>query len=34
MKAAIIMGSDSDWPILETAVKTLEEFGIDRKSVV
>jgi len=29
MKVAIIMGSDSDWPILEPAVKTLEEFGVD-----
>lgn len=23
----IVMGSDSDWPLLETAVKTLREFG-------
>lgn len=28
MKVAIIMGSDSDWPILEPAAKTLEEFGV------
>jgi 5-(carboxyamino)imidazole ribonucleotide mutase len=25
---AIIMGSDSDWPILEEAAKVLDEFGI------
>lgn len=34
MKAAIIMGSDSDWPILETAVKTLAEFGIATEIMV
>ena len=34
MKVAIIMGSNSDWPILEPAEKTLKEFGVDRKSVV
>ncbi|SHI56424.1 5-(carboxyamino)imidazole ribonucleotide mutase [Propionispora hippei] len=34
MKATIIMGSDSDWPILETAVKTLEEFGIATEVMV
>jgi phosphoribosylaminoimidazole carboxylase PurE protein len=30
IKAAvsIVMGSDSDWPLLETAVKTLGEFGV------
>lgn len=27
-KIAIIMGSDSDLPILKPAVKTLEEFGV------
>lgn len=26
-KVAVIMGSDSDLPILKPAVKTLEEFG-------
>ena len=25
---AIIMGSDSDWPIMEEAAKTLEKFSI------
>ena len=34
MKVAIIMGSNSDWPILEPAAKTLEEFGIEREIVV
>ena len=27
-KVAVIMGSDSDLPILKPAVKTLEEFGV------
>lgn len=27
-RVAIIMGSDSDWPIMEEAAKTLEELGI------
>ena len=25
---SIVMGSDSDWPIMEQAAKTLEEFGV------
>jgi phosphoribosylaminoimidazole carboxylase PurE protein len=25
---SIVMGSDSDWPLMESAVKTLREFGI------
>ena len=25
---AIIMGSDSDWPTMESAAKVLDEFGI------
>jgi 5-(carboxyamino)imidazole ribonucleotide mutase len=25
----IVMGSDSDWPIVKKAVETLEEFGLD-----
>ncbi len=29
MKAAIIMGSDSDWPILKPAAELLKQFGID-----
>jgi len=29
MKVAIIMGSNSDWPILEPAEKTLKEFGVE-----
>ena len=29
MKVAIIMGSNSDWPILEPAAKTLQEFGVE-----
>ena len=27
-KVALIMGSDSDWPILEPAVKQLQDFGV------
>ena len=34
MKVAIIMGSDSDWPKMEPAVKTLEEFGIEAEVLV
>ena len=29
MKAAIIMGSDSDWPIVNSGVTLLKEFGIE-----
>lgn len=28
-KAAVIMGSDSDWPVVEKAVKQLHELGIE-----
>ena len=24
----IVMGSDSDWPVMEQAAKTLERFGV------
>lgn len=34
MKVAIIMGSNSDWPILEPAEKTLREFGVAVEVVV
>ncbi|HEY3425889.1 MAG TPA: 5-(carboxyamino)imidazole ribonucleotide mutase [Negativicutes bacterium] len=34
MKVAIIMGSDSDWPILEPAMETLKYFGITMEVVV
>ena len=34
MKVAIIMGSNSDWPILEPAEKTLLEFGIEVEVLV
>lgn len=34
MKVAIIMGSDSDWPVLEPAAKLLAEFGIETEVVV
>lgn len=34
MKVAIIMGSDSDWPLLEAAEATLRSFGIETEVVV
>ena len=34
MKVAIIMGSDSDLPILQPALDTLAEFGIDREVII
>ena len=34
MKVAIIMGSNSDWPILEPAEKTLKEFGVEVEVLV
>ncbi len=34
MKVAIIMGSNSDWPILEPAEQTLRNFGVDVEVVV
>lgn len=34
MKAAIIMGSDSDWPVLEPAVDQLTKFGIETEVLV
>ena len=29
MKAAIIIGSDSDWPIMKPAAETLKQFGVE-----
>lgn len=34
MKVAIIMGSNSDWPVLELAEKTLKEYGVEVEVVV
>ncbi|WP_094603206.1 N5-carboxyaminoimidazole ribonucleotide mutase [Sporomusa silvacetica DSM 10669] len=34
MKVAIIMGSDSDWPVLEPAASQLAEFGIETEVLV
>lgn len=34
MKAAIIMGSDSDWPILEIAEKTFQDFEVEVEVIV
>lgn len=31
MKVAIVMGSDSDFPVVEKAVNTLDKFGIDKE---
>ena len=34
MKVAVIMGSDSDWEIMEPAVDILKEFGVETEVVV
>ena len=34
MKVAIIMGSDSDWPIVEPAFTVLKDFGIESEVLV
>ncbi len=34
MKIAIIMGSDSDWPIMKAASEILEKFGIEFEAKV
>ncbi|EGO65427.1 5-(carboxyamino)imidazole ribonucleotide mutase [Acetonema longum] len=34
MKVAIIMGSDSDLPIMQPAIATLDEFGLEREVVI
>lgn len=34
MKVAIIMGSDSDLPVMQPAVATLDEFGLEREVVI
>lgn len=34
MKVAVLMGSDSDWPILKPAVEILKQFGIESEVVV
>lgn len=33
-KVAIIMGSDSDWPIMSEAAQTLDDFGVERECKV
>ena len=34
MKVAVLMGSDSDWPILKPAVELLKQFDIEAEGVV
>lgn len=34
MKVAVIMGSDSDWSVMEPAVKMLKSFGLETEVVV
>lgn len=34
MKVAVMMGSDSDWPILKPAVELLKSFGIESEVIV
>lgn len=31
---AVVMGSDSDWPVMKSAVDCLEEFGVDYRARV
>ena len=33
-RVGIVMGSDADWPVMERAAKTLEEFGVAHESRV
>ncbi|MBR2215682.1 MAG: 5-(carboxyamino)imidazole ribonucleotide mutase [Selenomonadaceae bacterium] len=34
MKVAVMMGSDSDWPIIKPATELLKEFGIEAQIIV
>ena len=34
VQVGIVMGSDSDWPVMEAAAKALEEFGIPFEAAV
>jgi len=34
MKVAIIMGSDSDWPVMQAAADILKKFGVDYQAKV
>lgn len=34
MKVAILIGSDSDWPIMKSAVETLKQFGVEAEVTV
>src|SRR5512132_2794069 len=31
MTVAVVMGSDSDWPVMSAAVEVLAEFGVERE---
>jgi len=31
MSVAVVMGSDSDWPVMSAAVEVLDEFGVERE---
>ncbi len=33
-EVAVVMGSDSDWPVMRAAVECLEEFGVDYQARV
>jgi len=33
-KAAVVMGSDSDYPVLEECIKLLKEFGVEVEAVI
>lgn len=34
MKVAVVMGSRSDWPIMQATVDTLEQFGVENEAKV
>ncbi len=34
MKVAVVMGSDSDWPVMKAAVEILEEFDVNYQAKV
>jgi len=34
LKVGVVMGSQSDWPVMEHAVKQLEDFGVDYEAKV
>ncbi|MCP4983414.1 MAG: AIR carboxylase family protein, partial [Gammaproteobacteria bacterium] len=33
-KVAVVMGSTSDWPVMQNATETLEQFGVEYQARV